>query len=141
MLALSLLGEMSGGKKEVSCYSSHPVSGPTTEPGSPTDLGGGGATRFWQSSSKFNSGWGRSQGQSHTVSEASQEVLPPDEEEVERCVLMSHQARLEFIEAVMMVCFSCRTISPSQRVCLSHLNIHLQKIIKCIFFLVLTMSV
>ncbi|CAL1534579.1 unnamed protein product, partial [Lymnaea stagnalis] len=30
-------------------------------------------------------------------------------------VLFSHQAKLEFIEAVMMVCFSCHTIAPSQK--------------------------
>ncbi|GFS19430.1 lysosomal-trafficking regulator [Elysia marginata] len=115
VLALSLLGEMSGGRTEVSCHGSGPVSGPTTEPGSPIDFGGGGATRFWQGSNKVNSSVGRGQGRSHTVSEASQEALAPEEEELEHCVLMSHQARLEFIEAVMMVCFSCRTISPSQK--------------------------
>lgn len=31
-------------------------------------------------------------------------------------VLFCHQNRLEFIEAVMMVCFSCHTISPYQKV-------------------------
>ncbi|XP_055879864.1 lysosomal-trafficking regulator-like isoform X2 [Biomphalaria glabrata] len=30
-------------------------------------------------------------------------------------VLLSHQAKLEFIEAVMMVCFSCHTIGTSQK--------------------------
>lgn len=30
--------------------------------------------------------------------------------------VFSHQAKLEFIEAVMMVCFSCHTIAPTQKV-------------------------
>lgn len=37
-------------------------------------------------------------------------------------VLLSHQAKLEFIEAVMMVCFSCHTIGTSQKVVV-HSNI------------------
>ncbi|GFN74593.1 lysosomal-trafficking regulator [Plakobranchus ocellatus] len=115
VLALSLLGEMSGGKGDMSSYTSFPTSGLTTEPGSPNPMegGGGGATRFWQ---------GCSSGRSYPVSEASLEAGPAEskgeeeEEEAETSGLMSHQARLEFIEAVMMVCFSCRTISPSQKV-------------------------
>ncbi|XP_035828113.1 lysosomal-trafficking regulator isoform X2 [Aplysia californica] len=125
ILALSLLGELSDST------SSNPSPPENVESCSSNTASSGSSGNATSSSSNSNSNPSEpvatspgKEGCSNQSSSSggSSNKTPSDgaggvtvREEASSAASFHHQAKLEFIEAVMMVCFSCHTIAPSQK--------------------------
>ncbi|CAG5132645.1 unnamed protein product, partial [Candidula unifasciata] len=125
VLALSLLGELSETRRwsiDIDCLPQFTAA--NTASTDTTDISRENITRsFSVENTKFV--------RSFSIEPAAASEAVGEDEDRSNNILFSHEAKLEFIEAVMMVCFSCHTISPSQTVSWKlnlscHMKSHLQ---------------